>query len=170
MSIRVLRRLMANNGGAAAAEMALVTPLLLIIMAGGLEIGNYFMDEHRLVKAVRDGARFAARKDFTYFATCNAAPGGTVVADTQNLVKTSYLSGGTDQLSNWAGGTINVTTRCSTGNGSVTYAGIYKDMASGARKVEISATVTYLPLMAPFGTDFFGSTLTATQEAAVAGV
>ncbi len=57
MTMRALRRLMGSNGGAAAAEMALVTPLLLIIMAGGLEVGNYFMDEHRLVKAVRDGAR-----------------------------------------------------------------------------------------------------------------
>ena len=170
MSMRALRRLVASNGGAAAAEMALVTPLLLLIMAGGLEVGNYFMDEHRLTKAVRDGARFAARKDFTNFATCNASPGGTVATDTQNLVRTSYLSGGTDQLSNWAGGTITVTTRCSTGNGTVTYAGLYKDMANGARMVEVSASVTHLPLLAPFGFNLIGSTLNAKQEAAVAGV
>jgi Flp pilus assembly protein TadG len=165
-----LRRLLASSKGAAAAEMALVTPLLLLVMAGGLEVGNFFMDEHRLAKAVRDGARFAARKDFTYFTACNAAPGGTVVADTQNLIKTSYLSGGTDQLSNWSGGSINVTTRCSAGAGSVTYSGIYKGMTNGARRVEITASVTYLPLMAPFGISFFGSTLNATQEAAVSGV
>ncbi len=170
MSMRALRRLVASNGGAAAAEMALVTPLLLLIMAGGLEVGNYFMDEHRLTKAVRDGARFAARKDFSYYSTCDAAPGGTVVTDTQNLVRTSYLSGGTDQLSNWSGGTITVTTRCSTGNGSVVYSGLYKDMASGARMVEVSASVTHLPLLAPFGINFIGSTLNARQEAAVAGV
>jgi len=170
MTMRALRRLLGSNGGAAAAEMALVTPLLLIIMAGGLEVGNYFMDEHRLVKAVRDGARYAARKDFTYFATCDASPGGTVVTDTQNLVRTSYLANGTDQLSNWSGGTINVTTRCSTGSGSVIYAGIYKGMASGARKVEISASVTYLPVLAPFGINLIGSTLNAKQEAAVSGV
>jgi len=170
MSGGLLRRLLANNGGAAAAEMALVTPLLLLIMAGGLEVGNYFMDEHRLVKAVRDGARFAARKDFTNFATCDAEPGGTVASDTRTLVRTSYLANGTDQLSNWSGGTISVTTRCSTGNGSVTYGGIYKDMANGARKVEISASVTYLPVLAPLGINFIGSTLNAKQEAAVAGV
>ena len=171
MSMRLLRRLAANNGGAAAAEMALVTPLLLIIMAGGLEVGNYFMDEHRLTKAVRDGARYAARKDFTNFATCNAAPGGTVATDTQNLVRTSYLpSGGTDQLADWSGGTISVTTRCSTGAGSGVYSGIYQDMASGARMVEVSASVTYLPVIAPFGISFVGSTLNARQEAAVSGV
>jgi Flp pilus assembly protein TadG len=176
MSNGLLRRLLANNGGAAAAEMALVTPLLLLIMAGGLEVGNYFMDEHRLVKAVRDGARFAARKDFTYFQACNAAPVDTVapienvVADTQTLIRTSYLSGGTDQLSNWSGGTISVTTRCSTGDGTTTYGGIYKDMANGARKVEISASVNYLPVLAPFGFSLMGAKLNAKQEAAVSGV
>lgn len=171
MNIRFLRRLAANCSGAAAAEMALVTPLLLLIMAGGLEVGNYFMDEHRLTKAVRDGARFAARKDFSYFQTCNATPTGTVQTDTQNLVRTSYLpSGGTDQLAIWSTGTISVTTRCSTGAGSTTYGGIYKDMASGARMVEVSASVNYLPLLAPFGVSFSGSTLNARQEAAVAGV
>ena len=170
MSMRALRRLLGSNGGAAAAEMALVTPLLLLIMAGGLEIGNYFMDEHRLVKAVRDGARYAARKDFTYFASCDAAPSGPVVAETQNLIRTSYLANGTDQLSNWSGGTISVTTRCSTGSGSVTYSGIYKGMTSGARKVEVSASVTHLPLLAPFGISLIGSTLNAKQEAAVSGV
>lgn len=171
MSIRFLRRLMANNSGAAAAEMALVTPLLLLIMAGGLEIGNYFMDEHRLTKAVRDGARFAARKDFSFFQTCNSAPGGTVANDTRNLVRTSYLpDGGKDQLAIWSTGTISVTTRCSTGAGSTTYEGIYKNMASGARMVEVNASVTYFPVLAPFGISFFGSTLNAKQEAAVAGV
>ena len=170
MTMRALRRLMGSNGGAAAAEMALVTPLLLILMVGGLEIGNYFMDEHRLVKAVRDGARFAARKDFTFFSTCNATPSGTVASDTQNLVRTSLLTGGTDQLAKWSTATFSVTTKCSTGSGSVTYAGIYKGMASGARKVEISASVTYLPVLAPFGINLIGSTLNAKQEAAVAGV
>jgi hypothetical protein len=43
-------------------------------------------------------------------------------------------------------------------------------MASGARKVEISASVTYLPVLAPFGINLIGSTLNAKQEAAVSGV
>ena len=169
MSIRFLRRLLANSGGAAAAEMALVTPLLLLIMASGLEVGNYFMDEHRLVKAVRDGARFAARKDFSFFQTCNATPGGTVATDTENLVRTSYISGGTDQLANLAGA-ITITTRCSVGDGTTNYEGIYKGMMSGARKVEINASVNYLPVLAPFGFSLMGAKLNAKQEAAVSGV
>jgi Flp pilus assembly protein TadG len=169
MMTRILRRLARTERGAAAAEMALVTPLLLIILAGGMEIGNYFMDEHRLVKAVRDGARFAARKDFTFFATCDAAPTGTVASDTQNLVRTSLLINGTDQLAN-LDGAVTVTTKCSTGADGTTYAGIYKDMANGARYVEVSATVDYLPILAPFGFSLAGAKLNAKQQAAVSGV
>jgi hypothetical protein len=165
----IFRRLGCNESGAAAAEMALVTPLLLILLVGGLEIGNYFMDEHRLVKAVRDGARFAARKDFTFFSTCNATPTGTVESDTQNLVRTSLLSSGTDQLANLAGG-VTVTTKCSTGSGSVIYEGLYKDMVGGARYVEVSASVDYLPVLAPFGFSLVGARLNAKQQAAVSGV
>ena len=135
----ILRRLGRNERGAAATEMALVTPLLLILLVGGLEIGNYFMDEHRLVKAVRDGARYAARQDFTFFSACNAAPTGTVATNTQTLVRTSLLANGTDQLANLSSG-ITVTTRCSTGSGSVVYEGLYKGMTSGARYVEVSAS------------------------------
>jgi hypothetical protein len=65
--------------GAAAAEMALVLPLLLIILFGSLELGNYFMNEHTLVKAVRDGARFAGRQTFTNYTSCSGSPGGTVL-------------------------------------------------------------------------------------------
>ena len=53
-------RLSSDRRGAAAAEMALVTPLLLVILFGAVELGNYFYNEHIVVKAVRDGARFAA--------------------------------------------------------------------------------------------------------------
>ena len=170
MICAALRRLTANRSGTAAAEMALVMPLLLLIMGGSAEVGNYFMDEHRLTKAVRDGARFAARKDFSFFQTCNAAPTGTVVADTKTLVRTSLLTGGSDQLLNWSGATFTVTTRCSTGAGGTTYSGIYKDMAGGARLVEVSASVDYFPLLAAFGFSLAGAKLNATQQAAVSGV
>ena len=56
------RRLARDVHAAAAAELALVLPLLLIIMFGSFEIGNYFLNEHILVKAVRDGARVAGSR------------------------------------------------------------------------------------------------------------
>ena len=166
---RILRRCARNERGAAAVEMAPIWMSPPVDNLSGLEIGNYFMDEHRLVKAVRDGARFAARKDFTFFATCNATPGGTVATDTEKLVRTSLLANGSDQLANLSGA-VTVTTKCSTGSGSVVYSGIYKGMTSGARYVEVSATADYLPVLAPFGFSLMGSKLNAKQQAAVAGV
>src|SRR4051812_47391200 len=61
--------------GSAAVEMALCVPLLLVLLCGSVELGNYLMDEHRLVKAVRDGARFAARQNLSYFLGCSGTPG-----------------------------------------------------------------------------------------------
>ena len=61
MKQRRLRALLASDDAAAAAEMALVVPLLVILMFGSFELGRYFLDEHVVVKAVRDGARYASR-------------------------------------------------------------------------------------------------------------
>ena len=104
-----LVRLARCTSGAAAAEMALALPILLVLLFGSAEIGNYFMNEHILVKAVRDGARYAARQDFSNFSSCSGAPGGTVDADTKNVVMTGLVSGGTNRLRNWNATTITVT-------------------------------------------------------------
>lgn len=173
--------LILNRSGAAVAEMALVTPLLLIIMCGSFEIGNYFLDEHILVKAVRDGARFAARQDFTFYpdATCNGTPtavGNPVLANTRNVVKTGQVSGGTDRLPFWnATTTITVTMTCKTtaldlGSTSRTMSGIYKGRTSGAPIVTVSATVPYTSVLKSFGFRGAGLNLNATQQAAVMGI
>src|SRR3546814_6902005 len=64
--------------------MALVSPMLILLMFGSFELGNYFLDEHVVLKAVRDGARYAARQNFTTM-PCS----GTLTADAaiKNLVR-----------------------------------------------------------------------------------
>ena len=47
--------------------MALVVPLMLTLMFGGLEGAYYLWNEHIAIKAVRDGARFASRQPFTKY-------------------------------------------------------------------------------------------------------
>jgi Flp pilus assembly protein TadG len=44
--------LVRNENGAAGAEMALMVPLLVILMFGSFEMGNFFWNEHKVVKAV----------------------------------------------------------------------------------------------------------------------
>ena len=180
---RAGRRALRDNRGSAAAEMALVLPLLLIIMFGSVELGNYFMNEHSLVKAVRDGARFAARQSFIHYGTCNGTPGGTVVTDTQNVVATGYLAAGgaflTQNISPTEDVTLTVT--CTPSVAGQEMLGIYRSRfastcdgatANGcAQTVTVSANVDYRPVMAAaFGFSGVGLELYASSQAAVAGI
>ena len=113
-----------DRNGAAAAEMALVLPILLVLMFGSLEIGNYFMNQHTLVKAVRDGARFAARKPFTSYTACSGSPDASVVTETQNVVMRGYASGGTIITPNINADDVSVTTSCEKMAGTETMSGI----------------------------------------------
>src|SRR3546814_8876490 len=83
------RSLARDRSGAAAAEMALVSPMLIILMFGSFELGNYFLDEHVVLKAVRDGARYAARQNFTTM-PCSGTP--TADAAIKNLRSEEHTS------------------------------------------------------------------------------
>lgn len=163
-------KLLGARSGSAAAEMALVLPLLLILFFGSFEIGNYFRSEHVLVKAVRDGARYAARQDFSNYAACTGAPTGSVVQDTRNLIQTGLLSGGANRLVNWNATTISVTMTCRTVAGGQTMAGIYQGRSGGAPIVVVSASVPYTPVLGSFGFSGIGLSLNATQQSAVMGI
>ena len=165
----MLPRLRRNTRGTAAAEMALVMPLLLILMMGSVELGNYFYNEHILVKAVRDGARYAARQNFTNY-SCSGAIGGTVATDTKNIVMTGLLTGGTPRLASWNASTISVTHACATTANGTALSGIYRGAATGAPVVTVSASVPYVPVLESFGFRGTGLSLNANQQAAVMGI
>jgi Flp pilus assembly protein TadG len=164
------KSLVRDTNAAAAAELALVAPLLLVIMFGSVELGNYFMNEHSLVKAVRDGARFAARQSFTNYTACSGSPGGTVVTDTQNIVMNGYLSGGTALTPNINAADIAVTTSCASTAGGESMLGIYRGRATGAQIVTVTATVEYRAVLGSLGFSGLGLHLNASSQAAVAGI
>ena len=147
----MLGRLIKSTSGAAAAEMALIAPLLFILMFGTMELGYYFYSEHVVVKAVRDGARFASRETFDDF-TC---PAGTVdptmESDTQKVTRTNTVDGtGDPRLPNWTSdSTVTVTLDC-TDNSSATYSSIY-DGVTSIPLVTVSATVPYTSLFGLLG-------------------
>ena len=162
--------------------MALVMPLLLALMFGAAEIGNYFMNEHRLIKAVRDGARFAARRDFSFYpaSSCGASPDTVnVVTPTQDLVMNGYLSGGSLVTAGVQRSDISVTVICTQVAGGQNMGGIYNNRGpicggsatSGcAQAVEVRAQVNYMPILASFGFRGVGMRLNASSQAAVAGI
>jgi hypothetical protein len=55
-------------------EMALAFPILLLVLAGTLEVGKYFNDYLTLLDATREGARFAADQQYSHIVEPLYAP------------------------------------------------------------------------------------------------
>ena len=176
------RPIMRDRSGSAAVEMALVTPLLLVILFGSVEVGNFFYNEHLLTKAVRDGARYAGRQNFSYYrnsgGACASPTDATMIANVKTLVRTSLLSGGTNRLGGWTDGMISLTATChltavDASSATQNMEGIYRTQNNplGAAVVTVSATVPYRPIVGTaFGFSGSGINLNATQRAAVTGL
>jgi Flp pilus assembly protein TadG len=166
-----LNLLLRDRKASAAAEMALVMPILLTLMFGSLELGNYFMNEHTLVKAVRNGARFAARQNFTNYPTCSGSVGEPALTNTKNTVMRGYMAGGTIITPNIQASDISVNTSCKgTAGGQSMNGGLYFSRPNGAQIVTVSASVNYRPVVGLFGFSGIGMRLNASSEAAVAGI
>ncbi len=159
--------LIRDRRAAAAAEMALVLPPLMVLMFGSFELGRFFLDEHVVAKAVRDGARYAARQNFTNYSDCSAVPAG-VLTNIRNLTRTGkVVSGGAARLSYWTNpATITVSVSCVAPG---TYRGIYTG-ASNVPIVTVSAVVPYTPLFGSIGFNVSGLKLNARSQSAVMGI
>lgn len=150
--------------GSAAVEMALVSPIFFALMFGAYDLSDYFLSEHVVVKAVRDGARYASRRNFSEF-TCSSAS-GDVITKTKALVRTNTLTGTTPRLRGWTDdSTITVSVACDT---SGTYKGIYTGVSGGVPIVTVSVDLAYGSLFKSFG---LGNSihLKAESQAAVVG-
>jgi len=164
-----------DNRAAAGVEMALITPVFLVMMFGAVDLGNYFMDEHVVVKAVRDGARFASRQGFKQFPCPSAgtglSPGGTVDADTKNVTRTGQLaSGGTPRLNIWTDPTtIVVSFHCDVSNAAYNN-GVYRGAVGGIPIVKVTAQVPYRSLFRHFGITNATINLNASSEVPVMGI
>src|SRR5690348_13218463 len=84
-----------GQSASAAVEMALVTPILLALLFGSVEMGNFFMSEHAVEKQVRDGARYAARLPLAAAYSCpdNVFADPNATNNIINVTKTGAVSG-----------------------------------------------------------------------------
>jgi len=149
---RTIRFLRQATEGSAAMEMALVAPIFFVLMFGAYDLGAYFMSEHVVVQAVRDGSRFASRQAFWANMCTTPAPAVPATDQIINLTRTGTIgSGGTARLGQWTDGpgTITVTVRCDTDT-STTYGGIYAG-STGVPVVTVTAAVPYGSLFKSFG-------------------
>lgn len=161
-----LARLFRCSSGSAAAELTLCLPFLMALIFGSLEAGNYILTQHKVVKGVRDGARYAARLPFDQY-DCEA---GTVDALAQaaiiNVARTGQAgTGGNLRVDGWGADEVSVTLSCD----AATNTGIYKDHGTAPR-VLVSTLVPYPSVLGLLGFDTTGAVVRAQAQAAVMGV
>lgn len=169
-----------SKSGSAAAEMALVLPLLMTLLLGSAELGNFLYNEHLVQKAVRDGARYAARQSFSFYedgsGDCADPTDATFLSNVRTLVKTSLLANGSDRLPNWDENDITITADCFTtadddGGSTQDMAGIYTGRADGAPVVTVTANMPYSSVIGTaFGFSGAGYNIVASHQAAVMGI
>ena len=162
-----------EHRGAAAAEMALVAPMLITLMFGSFELGNYFLSEHALAKAVRDGARYATRISVSNYSCPTGSANGSITGG-ETEIKNVTRTGSTDasaspRLSYWTSNTntVFVTVKCVSAS---TYTGIYNGLPGDIPVVTVRAAVSYPSLFSRVGLANTALTLNAESEAAVAGI
>jgi Flp pilus assembly protein TadG len=166
---RLHSQLLADMNGGAAVELALALPLLLVLLFGGFDAGNYFLAEHVVQKGVRDASRFAARLPLADYPSCTVPSGGTAEQQTQRVARSGDPTGTAGQrLAGWSSDAMTIVTIACDNSSSYGTGGIYADFPNGAPVVTVSATVPYTPL---FGYVFRGLTLNAAadSQAAVIG-
>jgi Flp pilus assembly protein TadG len=174
--MRPLLSLISDKKGAAGAEMALVVPMLLAIMFGSFEMGHFFWSEHKVVKAVRDGSRFAARQPFQKF-SCSQTDillgDGSTNADTafitqvKNLTRTGNVAGsGNAKVFGWTNAHITVSVSCP---GTALTTGIYKGLTNAPR-VTVAATVPYPSLFGALGFNAVAINLNGQAQSPVMGI
>jgi hypothetical protein len=170
------RTFFADRTGAAAAEMALVAPLLIALLFGSVETGNYFMTEHAVAKSVRDGARYASRLPLAANYTCPSSV--NIPGPIRNVTKTGSFDGtatGRFPAKFWDKTKcnpkdlsdtepVNVTVRCVP---KASYSGVWAGLGTDIPVVTVSADVSYTPL---FGFSAGGLCMHASSEAPVSGL
>ena len=177
-----LAPLLRDRRGVAAAEMALVAPLLIILMFGSVELGNYFLTEHAVVKQVRDGARYGSRLTLADDYTCAAGTDLSTIfksasagTDIVNVTRTGSVDGtATGRFGNafWttcpgSAAPVTVNIRCVDKD---SYGGIYSTLDGDIPVLTVSANVAYPSLLGAIGFDASGLCLRAESESAVYGL
>ena len=184
--MRTLLGLLRTDQASAAVELALVTPFLLILSFGSVELGNLFMDQHALEKQVRDGARYAARQTLSDSYSCPTTvfKDPNAEANTINVTKTGAVSGTGNPRwpsSYWARtctgqtATVFVDVRCvdkdEIDTGADGHTGIYSALAgTDIPVVKVSAKVKYRSVLAMVGFNATNVCLSAESEAPVQGL
>lgn len=163
-------RALHDRSGAAAAELAMVLPLMILLLFGGFEGGHFIWQQHKLVEAVRDGARFAGRFEVT-----DVCRDGALVVTPEQVRQVKLLTR-TGQLDNagmhplfpgWSDDEVMVSFTC----GGFVGTGIYSELGEAGPVVVVAARgVPYPSLFGGLGIFDPGFRMNARASAPVIGL
>lgn len=166
----MIRPFLSSATANASVEFALILPLLVLLLFGSVEVGHFVWTQHKLVEAVRDGARFASRMKVD-----DVCSGATSVISQANSDAVKLLTR-TGQLTNpnagprvvgWTAAQVSVTVNCQ----AFVNTGIYTDYGAAGPIVTVAASgVTYPSLFRGLGVLTSNIKLTAKSNAAVIGI
>jgi Flp pilus assembly protein TadG len=162
------RSFLRAQSGAVAVEMALVTPMLLVLMFGGFEVGHFLWSEHKAIEGVRAGVRYASRLPITTVCpTAGAVPSSTV-DNIKNVTRTGKLAANAAPVvPGWTNNQVTVTFRC----GTYLSTGIYTTLGGqGATVTVASNNLAYPSLFNTLGVIDASYRLNAWSSAAVIGI
>lgn len=159
----MIARFARNRRGTAAAEFVLALPMMLALLFGAMEAGHFFWTQHKIVKSVRDGARFASRLDVESLCAGDA----TLLTEIRNVTATGQFAGGRAKVPGWDPNNVNVTINCS----SFVDTGIYSDLGDQGPLVTVSSgPVVYPSILGGLGFIDDSINLSARSSAAVMGI
>lgn len=168
--LRPVQAVARDRKGSAAAEMALVMPLLLILGFGCFELGNYFWTNHIVGKAVRDGARYAARQSFVNLGCGPNVTNAATETNIKNVTRTGNIAGGNARVRGWDNNEVTVTVECQGTPAGIYVGGIYAGLNGGGRTVTVTAAVLYPTFFARLGFNSTNLTVNGRSQAAVMGI
>jgi Flp pilus assembly protein TadG len=166
----MIRRFHSATQGSASVEFALILPMLIVLLFGGLEAGHFVWTQHKLAEAVRDGARFASRLPVEQ--VCNGATAALSTTDIDRIkliTRTGQLSDANARpvVPGWTAAQVAVEPFCQ----AFINTGIYSDLGQAGPIIRVRATgVAYPTLFNGLAGLGQGITLTAKSNAAVIGI
>lgn len=160
----MIRRFLRNRVGTAAAEFVLTLPMMLALLFGAMEAGHFFWTQHKIVKSVRDGARFASRLEVDRL--CPLPADSTLLTEIRNVTATGQFGdGGRPKVRGWDPDAVVVTIRCN----EFVDTGIYTDLGERGPMVRVSSgSVIYPSILGGLG--FIDDTISLSAQSSTAVV
>lgn len=154
--------------------MALVFPILLILLFTAVELGNYFLSEHVVEKAVRDAARYAGRLPISDYDCSGPTLDTTAEQQIQRVARfgdPNETDATKARLPGWSDDTMTTIELFCDTDPAHTYVnnGLYEDFPDGVPVVTVTAVVPHSTLLGALGLGSATLNLNSEQQAAVFG-